>query len=108
MSCLFEPIHGRFPTNSICDSYPDCVGCSYSDSFEQPKQTSADRMKPEVIGGTWNPKGNFEAIGPTNFEMYECTACGGWISVGGSCGEPEYFKETYKYCPMCGAIMDDE
>lgn len=36
MSCLFEPIHGRFPTHSICDSYPDCVGCSYSDK-EKPK-----------------------------------------------------------------------
>ena len=45
MSCLFEPIHGRFPTNSICDSYPDCVGCSYSDPFKQPKQTNADRFR---------------------------------------------------------------
>ena len=45
MSCLFEPIHGRFPTNSICDSYPDCVGCSYSDPFKQPKQTNADRIR---------------------------------------------------------------
>ena len=45
MSCLFEPIHGRFPTNSICDSYPDCVGCSYSDPFKQPKKTNADRIR---------------------------------------------------------------
>lgn len=45
MSCLFEPIHGRFPTNSICDSYPGCVGCSYSDPFKQPKQTNADRIR---------------------------------------------------------------
>ena len=45
MSCLFEPIHGRFPTNSICDSYPDCVGCSYSDPFKKPKQTNADRIR---------------------------------------------------------------
>ena len=45
MSCLFEPIHGRFPTNSICDSYPDCVGCSYSDTFKQPKKTNADRIR---------------------------------------------------------------
>lgn len=45
MSCLFEPIHGRFPTNSICDSYPDCVGCSYSDSFKQPKKTNADSIR---------------------------------------------------------------
>ena len=45
MSCLFEPIHGRFPTNSICDSYPDCVGCRYSDPFKQPKRTNADRIR---------------------------------------------------------------
>lgn len=45
MSCLFEPIHGRFPTHSICDSYPDCVGCNYSDPFKQPKQTNADRIR---------------------------------------------------------------
>ena len=45
MSCLFEPIHGRYPTRSLCDSYPDCVGCSYSDSFKQPKQTNADRIR---------------------------------------------------------------
>lgn len=45
MSCLFEPIHGRFPTNSICDSYPDCVGCSYSDPFKQSKQTNADKIR---------------------------------------------------------------
>lgn len=45
MSCLYEPIHGRFPTKSLCDSYPDCVGCNYSDSFKQPKQTFADRIR---------------------------------------------------------------
>ena len=45
MSCLFEPIHGRFPIHSICDSYPDCIGCSYLDSSKQPKQTNADRIR---------------------------------------------------------------
>lgn len=46
MSCLYEPIHGRFPARSLCDSYPDCVGCSYSDPFKQPKQmTNADRIR---------------------------------------------------------------
>ena len=45
MSCLFEPIHGKFPTHSICDLYPDCVGCSYLDSSKQPKQTNADRIR---------------------------------------------------------------
>ena len=69
MSCLFEPIHGRFPTNSICDSYPDCVGCSYSDPFKQPKKTNADRIRAmsdeelaEFIGRCVDHEFQFECV----------------------------------------------
>lgn len=61
-----------------------------------------------IAGGEWINKGNFESIWPTNFEMFECTACGEWLSVGEIQGHPDYFKERYKYCPMCGARLSSE
>ena len=58
----------------------------------------------EVVGGEWKNKGNFEDLNPTNFEMYECSVCREWLSVGEV--SFDYFKNHYKYCPMCGARMD--
>ena len=58
----------------------------------------------EVVGGEWKNKGNFEDLNPTNFEIYECSVCRRWLSVGEV--SSDYFKNHYKYCPMCGARMD--
>lgn len=60
----------------------------------------------EVIRGSWNNKGNFENLNPTNFEMYECSACGEWLSVGEV--SFDYFEKHYNFCPNCGARMDGE
>ena len=27
--CLFEPIHGFYPSENICEGHPDCIGCGY-------------------------------------------------------------------------------
>ena len=78
MSCLFEPLHGRLPTNSICDSYPDCVGCSYSDPFKQPKQTNADRirnMNDEELAEFLGSHGCFDCT--KECEEVHCDAC--WL-----------------------------
>ena len=76
MSCLFEPIHGRFPTHSICDSYPDCVGCSYSDPFKQPKQTNADRIRAMTDEELAEWFGMSERMCPDGFsETIDCDAC---------------------------------
>ena len=98
MSCLFEPIHGRFPTHSICDSYPDCVGCSYSDPFKQPKQTNADRIR------AMSDEELAKFIERTMFMVYESVAkvcrmvgyAGQWDSEGIIREEIEWLKQEAK------------
>jgi len=74
-------------------------------SYEDAQMRYADCPLTEEVGGVWNWKGNYEDIKTTNFDMWECTACGEWISV---ISDDDYFKKHYKYCPNCGAKMENE
>ena len=32
--CLFEPIYGKYPEESLCEQYPACKGCPYASERE--------------------------------------------------------------------------
>ena len=39
--CLYEPIHGDYPTVSFCSEYPaSCEGCPYR--YEDPEEEAGD------------------------------------------------------------------
>ena len=29
-TCLFEPIYGKYPEESLCELFPECEGCPYA------------------------------------------------------------------------------
>lgn len=29
--CLFEPIYGKYPDETLCSQYKECEGCPYAD-----------------------------------------------------------------------------
>ena len=40
-------------------------------------------------------------------EVWECDHCG-FVIDGSGCIEPYEYRDTYKYCPNCGAKMESE
>lgn len=101
MSCLFEPIYGRYPPDSICDSYTDCVGCNFSDPYKQPKQTNAE-------GGNMS-EDNFETIKvePNPLQVgTSCMICDDFIPLG--FGYYGSYIPTTRICDGCKKKAEED
>lgn len=56
------------------------------------------RIEPEQKTGVW------VAIDQEPHETWECNMCG-FVIDGSGCIFPDEYRDTYKYCPNCGAKM---
>ena len=52
-------------------------------------------------------KGVWVAIDQEPHETWECDLCG-FVIDGSGCIDPDEYRDIYKYCPNCGAKMQEE
>lgn len=85
--CPYNPDHD-YSTENYFDDAPVCNDGMEADALEYIEQLEANQPK----RGKWKPL--FAST-----ELY-CSCCSGWFVL-------EPLKKNYKYCPNCGAKMEE-
>ncbi len=49
--------------------------------------------------------GHWVEIGDEPYDTWECDNCG-FVIDGSDCVDPEEYRDVFKYCPNCGAMME--
>ena len=77
-------------------SIQDCRDCLIEDVIKD-----ISPINPQLKTGHWI------GIDEEPHEVWECDHCG-FVIDGSGCIDPYDYRDTYKYCPYCGARMVDE
>ena len=66
-----------------------------------------DYIQKIILDGTPLPKGRWIKYGPPRCgeQHYKCTACDDYINFG---VYSDYYLKAFKYCPNCGAKMEEK
>ena len=59
----------------------------------------------KIIVDQEKKSGNWIDIDEEPHEVWECDHCG-FVIDGSGCIDPYDYRDTYKYCPNCGAKME--
>lgn len=58
-----------------------------------------------AVHGHWNDGYGLDSKGNKLYDSIDCSVCEDIFKIPSY--DREYWKERFKYCPFCGAIMDE-
>ena len=91
-----------------CKFVYDSCKCIITGSRIDWEKSDSERLLDCPLNKIAEPKtGHWIGIDEEPHEVWECDHCG-FVIDGSGCIDPYDYRDTYKYCPYCGARMVEE
>ena len=100
-----EPCEDAISREAVCDYIAEFINNEYSSQAECEMVDAMIEGIQHLPPVKSQPKtGHWVDIDEEPHEVWECDHCG-FVIDGSGCIDPYDYRDTYKFCPNCGAMM---